>query len=147
MKKAVALLVLLVFTFIVNAQSVYKVRFTSGVTQYYGALVLFDSGTGKMRTKYYSESCKCTRTVEQTMNVEKTTAGLRITGYNPVYPGTNTKFPSYSADNFYIARDYTGKLSITNIDDQGDIASASIELITSSSTKRNFLSEFNWQLK
>lgn len=146
MKKVAYFIILLVFTCSLNAQSVYKIRFISGLTQYYGALVLFDNGTGKMRTKYYSNSCECTKTVEQTMNIEKTTAGLRITGYNPVYPGTKTLFPNYSADNFYVSRDYAGELTITNIDDKGDIASASIEIITSSSTKRTFLSEFNWRL-
>lgn len=146
MKKVTFFLILLAFTFCLNAQSVYKVRWTSGVTQYYSALVLFDNGTGKMRTKFYSKSCDCTRTVEQTMNIEQTSAGLRITGYNPVYPNTSTKFLTYSADNLYVSRDYAGNLSITNIDDRGDIASASIESITSSSAKRIFLSEFNWRL-
>ncbi len=144
MKKFSLLLFFVVSTSILFAQDVYKVVFTTGTTQYYSALVLFSDGTGKMRTKFYRSNS--TVMVEQTMKVENTNSGLRITGYKPVYPGTHNTFPNYSPDNFYISQDYRGNLSILNIDDQGTSATASIVLISNNYEKINFLNEFNWRL-
>jgi hypothetical protein len=146
MRKIALLFILAINTTYLFGQDVYKVVFIADVTQYYSALVLFDDGSGKMRTKFYDPNCECPVMVEQTMKIENTNSGLRLMGYNPVYPGTYNRYPTYSADNFYISRDYKGNLNITDIDDYGVTASASIVSITAYSQKKEFLSEFNWQL-
>lgn len=129
--------------FTLQAQKVFEVKFTAGFTQYRCALVIFDNGTGKMRVRYYQDG---TKMVEQTMKIENTQYGIRLTGYNPVYPGTSRKHPSYNADNFYISVDEYGNYSIVNIDDGGVSAKASIRKIEGRYSKNSFLSDFNWKL-
>ena len=127
----------------VQAQDIYEVKFIAGVTQYRAAMALFDDGTGLMRVRYYSNG---TKMVEQSLILEETTVGIRVTGYDPVYPGTNTPHPSYNADNFYISQDEYGDVSIVNIDDNGVTASATMRLIEGYYAKQNFLDDFNWKL-
>lgn len=130
-------------SFSIEAQDVYKITFTAGVTQYRAALIIFEDGSGKMRVRFYSDG---TKMVEQTMKVENTEYGLRLTGYNPVYPGTTTSHPTYNADNFYISIDENGNYSITNIDDAGVSAKTYIEQIEGTYSIKNFLEDFDWSL-
>lgn len=126
-------------------QSVFEVKFIAGMTQYRAALVLFEGGTGKMRVRYYTQD-KGTVMVEQTIRIENTVNGMRLTGYNPVYPGTSVRNSSYVADNFYISQNEYGSMSIINIDDRGTSSTASIRLISNSYDRRQFLSGFEWVL-
>ncbi len=126
-------------------QSIFEVKFIAGMTQYRAALVLFDGGTGKMRVRYYTQD-KGTVMVEQTIRIENTVNGMRLTGYTPVYPGTRVRYPSYTADNFYLSRNEYGSMSIINIDDSGNTSTATIRLIDDAYEKRRFLSGFDWSL-
>jgi len=141
-----SLLVLLLSPVFAVAQSIYEVRFVAEMKQYRAALVLYDSGIGKMRVRYY-EPGQGTTMVEQTMRVENTAYGYRVTGYNPVYPGTKVRYPSYTPDNFYISQNEYGNLIITNVDDRGTTARTSIKVINGASAQRSLLSEFDWELR
>ncbi|GAA3614845.1 hypothetical protein Q4Q39_02440 [Flavivirga amylovorans] len=134
----------IIFSIGVHAQDVFEIKFTAGYTQYRGALVIYNSGSGKMRVRYYSNGK--TKMVEQTMKIENTQYGMRLTGYNPVYPNTSIKHPSYNADNFYISVNENGKYSITNIDDGGTPAKTTIRLIKGKYSIDKFLGDFNWEL-
>ena len=96
-----------------------------------------------MRVRFYNEG---TQMVEQSAIIESTIYGNQIAGYNPVYPGTNTKHPTYSPDNFYISVDEYGNLNVVNVDDRGVTAEASIRLIEGKYSINDFLSDFNWRL-
>jgi len=84
--------------------------------------------------------------VEEYIKAENTDLGLRLTGYNPVYPGTTTPYPNYIADNFYLSQDENGRLTCTNIDDKGQTSACSIRLLNGYSAKQEFLSDFDWKL-
>lgn len=122
------------------AQDVFEIKFTVKLTQYRVALVLFDDGTGKMRVRYYDGG---TKMIEQSARIEDTQDGMRVAGYNPVYPGTDTRYPSYIPDNFYIAIDDYGNISVYNIYSGGK-ARANIKKIENGIN--TFLSDFNWKL-
>ncbi|GHB88989.1 hypothetical protein [Persicitalea jodogahamensis] len=128
-----------------RAQTVFEVKFTSGLTQHRGALVLFDSGLGKMRVRYYAEGIG-TQMVEQTVRFENTLNGYRVTGYNPVYPGTKVRHSTYIADNLYISRNEYGNFKVVNVDDRGVTAQASIRTVENAYERRRFLSDFDWEL-
>lgn len=122
------------------AQDVYEIKFTVDITQYRVALVIYEDGAGKMRVRYYNSG---TKMVEQSVKIENTLDGIRVAGYNPVYPETKTPYPSYIPDNFYISIDEYGTLSVYNIY-SGGRARAYIKKINSSIN--TFLSDFNWKL-
>lgn len=143
MKKIYFLLLLCVPPISVKGQEIFEIKFTAGITQYRGALVLWENGTGKMRVRYYADGQK--KIIEQEIRTENTQHGLRLTGYNAVYAGTNVK-ASYNPDNFYISQDENGNIICTNIDDGGVSASASIRIVTGYSAKQSFLRDFNWRL-
>lgn len=126
-----------------QAQDVFEVKFTAGVTQYRCALAIFDDGSGVMRVRYYNNG---TKLVEQSMRIENTQYGIRLTGYRPVYPGTKTRYPNYSADNFYLSVDEYGNYNIVNVDDAGVTAQAFIRKIEGTYSINKFLSDFNWRL-
>lgn len=142
MKSIKLLTMLFILPCLVNCQEVFELKFTAGITQYRAALVLFDDGTGAMRVKFYDNG---PRMVEQYVRLENTLSGLRITGYNPVYPGTSTRHPSYQADNFYISQDENGNLSLMNVDDGGVYARSYIRSISGYANKTKFLGEFDWK--
>lgn len=143
-KAVLSLFLLLFFVGRAFAQDVYEIKFTVDMTQYRAALVLYNGSSGLIRVKYYND--RLTRIVEQKIVFEKTTMGNRLTGYNPVYPGTTTRYPNYVADNFYVFQDEYGKLRCVNIDDKGNTAVCYIRLVTGSYAKNAFLRDFNWKL-
>lgn len=98
-----------------------------------------------MRVRYYTPQ-NGTVMVEQTIRIEDTANGMRLTGYSPVYPGTRVRHPSYVADNFYVSQNEYGSLRIVNIDDRGTSSVASIRLIANGYDRRQFLNVFDWVL-
>ncbi|HEY9875965.1 MAG TPA: hypothetical protein V6D12_21215 [Candidatus Obscuribacterales bacterium] len=54
---------------------------------------------------------------------------LVLLGYNPVYRGTNTRHPTYSADNFLFQVSPDGSLGVATCDDAGQCSSVDIEEI------------------
>ncbi|GAB3962824.1 hypothetical protein GCM10028805_64710 [Spirosoma harenae] len=146
MKTLRLLAAILLFPLVSLGQTIYEVKFIAGSTQYRGALVMGDNGTGKMRVRFYKQGVGPVM-IEQYMRMENTRYGNRLTGYNPVYPGTTVRYPTYNADNFYISQDEYGNLTMTNIDDRGVTANASIRVFQTTYDKQRFLSDFNWELR
>jgi len=145
--KPVKILLLLFFLspIFLKAQTVFEIKFKAGISQYRGALVLYENGTGSFRVKYFSDGQ--TRMVEQQMKVENTSEGTRLAGYNPVYPGTTTTYPNYNADNFYLTQDENGVYTCENIDDAGSQSKCNVREISGSNYVKNiFLEDFNWSL-
>ncbi len=132
------------FGYAIQAQDIYEVKFTAGITQYRCALVLYEDGTGKMRCRYFTEGA--TRMVEQKIEIENTLDGMRFRGSDPVYPGTSTPY-DYSPDIFYLSVDEYGNSSLINRDAQGIEANAYIRQIEGSYAIKIFLDEFNWKLR
>jgi hypothetical protein len=144
MKKFTFLLLVALLPVIVQAQDVYDITFTSGLTKHRVALVLWSNGSGQARVRYYTNNQL--NLVEQTIRLENTQYGYRLTGYNARYAGTQRRHPSYRPDNFYFSQDDYGNLICTNIDDIGNTARCSIRLLQGYSSKQAFLSSFNWEL-
>jgi hypothetical protein len=144
MKHIIFLLLVALISLKSYSQEVYEINWISNYSQHYqGALVMFKDYTGKLRVRYHVGPAIVM--VEQTIRIENVGEGIRLTGYNPVYPNTDTKFPAYNADNFYLIKDVLGILTITNIDDGGATARASIRLIEEVE-KSEFLLLFSWKL-
>ncbi len=145
MKAIKVLFFVLACSFSAMAQDVYEVIFTADITQYRSVLYInWNEGTGKMRVRYYSKGS--TQMIEQTMRLERTTAGTRIAGYNAVYAGTNQRHPTYNPDNFYISQDEYGNVSIVTVDDVGTTANCVVRRYSTYYEKQNFLRSFNWTL-
>lgn len=122
---------------------IFDIRFVVEVTQYKAALWL-KNGEGLMRVRYYKEGVGPVM-VQQKMRVENTDRGIRLTGYSPVNPETGEP-ANYIPDNFYISRNENGEWSVTNIDDQGVTADASISVVEGIGEQNRFLSNFNWEI-
>jgi hypothetical protein len=132
------------YGFAIQAQDVFEVKWTMGITQYRCAYIMNEDGTGKMRCRYFNEGV--TQMVEQTMEIEDTPDGTRLTGYDPVYPGTSTPFPDYSPDNLYLWVDDYGNFRAIAIDNERREANATMRLIEGSSAINIFLKDFDWDL-
>jgi hypothetical protein len=141
-------LAFLLVSVVANAQSgngikIFEVKFTVGVTQYRGAMVFLDDNSGKVRLRYYANGT--TNFVEEAFVGQNTTDGIRVKCYNAVYPGTEIKY-HYSPDNFYFRQDENGNMSMTNVDDQGQVADCYIRQISGYDNKESFLGDFDWKL-
>ncbi len=71
---------------------------------------------GVMEVAFYNQTTRRREQVTQTMRVESTARGLRITGSNPVTKGTKDPYPNYNADNLTWEMDSYGRAKITNCD-------------------------------
>ncbi|WP_080054496.1 hypothetical protein [Spirosoma aerolatum] len=146
MKKSILIATVVLFPLLGfgQIQGVYEIRFTSGTTQHRAALIIFSDGTGKIRVRYFSEGR--TKMVEQYVRTENTRYGLRLACYNPVYPGTSTRFPNYITDNFYLSQDEYGNVSVLNVDDSGGTSRAWVRVFQSTYDRNQFLTDFNWHI-
>ncbi|MDF7817253.1 hypothetical protein P1X15_06580 [Runella sp. MFBS21] len=97
-----------------------------------------------MRVRYYANNQ--TNLIEQTIRLENTQYGYRLTGYNARYADTQRRHPNYQPDNFYLSQDDYGNLTCLNIDDKGTTSRCSIRLVQGYSSKNTVLSSFNWRL-
>ena len=143
MKALKIIFLILIAPFALKAQDVYEVKFRAGVTLHRAAMIIFNNGTGKLRVRYYSGG---TKMVEQSIVFQDTKYGIRLACYNPVYPGTKIKYPTYSPDNFYLSIDEYGKTSLTNVDDRGVTAECVINKKDGTYAVNQFLSDFDWKL-
>ena len=85
--------------------------------------------SGKMRTRYFDSNVRKTQTVDQTMSLRSSSRGLILVGYNPVYAGTNTRNPTYSADNFLFQVSSDGSLNAATCDDAGQCSDVDVESV------------------
>ncbi|CCQ58360.1 hypothetical protein CWATWH0402_1691 [Crocosphaera watsonii WH 0402] len=80
-----------------------------------------------MLTTYFNPNINRTDYVEQTMRLENSSRGILILGYNPVYPNTNRRHPTYFADNFLLQRRPSGQVVIGTCDDAGRCSPVDVE--------------------
>lgn len=66
----------------------------------YESLLRMNGYNGLMVTQYFNTGTRRTEFVQQSMELKDYSKGLLILGYNPVYPGTTRRHPTYSPDNF-----------------------------------------------
>ncbi len=66
----------------------------------YESLLRMNGYNGLMVTQYFNTRTRRTELVQQSMKLGNYAKGLLILGYNPVYPGTTRRHPTYSPDNF-----------------------------------------------
>ncbi|BAY37901.1 RDD domain-containing protein [Nostoc sp. NIES-2111] len=77
----------------------WKLQYSvSGIV--YESILTMRGRYGSMRTKYFQPDVRRTVAVDQTMSLKSSANGLILLGSNPVYAGTSTRHPTYSADNF-----------------------------------------------
>ncbi|MGK7884493.1 MAG: hypothetical protein AB4057_07685 [Crocosphaera sp.] len=96
----------------------WKLIYSVGGIVHESFLVINGSG-GKMLTTYFNTNTQRTDYVEQTMRLKNSPRGILILGYNPVYPNTSRRHPTYAADNFLLQVGTDGKVAIAMMDDAG----------------------------
>jgi len=104
----------------------YSIAWTVGGRSYEGILRM-SQDRGKLGIKYFNQNIKKEDVVIQDMRLMNCTRGLLILGYNPRRLYTNSRHPTYYADNFVIRGEtYGEKFKIVNVDDQN--VHAAVEL-------------------
>lgn len=145
MRQLIILIALfLFFTVTTVAQSAYLISFTAGFTRYEGMLILDQKLNGIMRVKYYDKEREKTAMIEEKMMPQQTADGIRLAGYDVVYPGTTVRHQSYSADNFYLFYDVNGKMNMVNIDNYGVKANVSAIELTKVEDLKRYLIKYHW---
>ena len=91
------------------------------------SVLVINGSQGKMLTTYFNPNINRTDYVEQTMRLENSSRGILILGYNPVYPNTNRRHPTYFADNFLLQRRPSGQVVIATCDDAGRCSPVDVE--------------------
>lgn len=147
--------IILFFLFLIpvfsKAQEVFEIKWGSGSpgsNQYKTAVIIYEDGTGKARTKWQSEGSADANFVETDLVVKTSEQGMYLLASNPVYPGTEITHPSYLPDNFIIFQE-NGKLWGVQLDEGENFAKcSSVRQITGSDDRKNmFLREFDeWSL-
>jgi len=128
-----------------QAQNAFELRWTASSIQYHAFLVMDQQGQrGVMRVAFFNPSIGKQDMVEQTMVLENTAYGLRLTGYRPVIPGTRITKRGYITDKFYTSIDTYGNWHIVNADGY-QISSASIRRVASGRDYNRLVYQFNWQ--
>lgn len=127
-----------------QAQNAFELSWTAGSTQYHGFLVMDQQGQrGYLRVAFFNPSIRQQDMVEQTMILENTAYGLRLTGYNPVIPGTHISKGGYIADKFYTSVDTYGNWRIVNADGY-QVSSANIRRVAPGTDYGRLAHQFGW---
>ena len=144
--------IILLFLFLIpvfsKAQEVFEIKWQqSSTAKYKAAVIIYEDGTGKARTKWQYEGDAAPNFVETDLVVKTSEEGMYLLGSNPVYPGTYETYPSYLADNFIIIQD-NGKYWGVQLDEGENFGKCSVRQITGSDDRKNaFLKEFDeWSL-
>jgi len=142
MKSAKLLLCLFLLPVFCLGQDVYEVKWGPSL-RYKAALIVYElEETGVARVKWDDQM------VEQTLKLEYSNDVMILYGSDPVYPGTESTYESYNADNFYITTDDNGVYSCLNIDDGLSISKCRLRKINGSKSEKNkFLKEFKLKVK
>lgn len=85
--------------------------------------------SGSMRTRYFDLQPRKSVAVDQTMTLKSSANGLVLLGSNPVYAGTRTRHPNYSADNFLFQLRPDGTLVVFTCDYNLQCSSVDIEAV------------------
>jgi hypothetical protein len=83
----------------------------------YESILDMNGYSGTMQTRYFDYNLQETQIVEQTMYLKALPEGTVLLGYNPVYPGTDIKHPTYTADDFWFTVLPDGSAEIIHCDD------------------------------
>lgn len=86
---------------------------------------------GKMLTRFFNVITNQSEMVEQTIELQPSPQGIVLFGSNPVYPGTQTAYPSYSPDNFLFRVNPDGSRIFYTCDDTGNCSPVEIEYLGS----------------
>ncbi|BAY85907.1 RDD domain-containing protein [Calothrix parasitica NIES-267] len=93
----------------------WKLRFNNaGIV--HESVLRMNGYSGIMLTRFYDVNYKRSSIVQQTMRLSSTPNGLIILGYNPVFPGTKTRYPGYSADSFLFQINPNGSAKFVTCD-------------------------------
>ena len=99
--------------------------------------IIYESGLemrgndGKMLTHFFDVNTNQSEMVEQTIELKPSPQGIVLFGSNPVYPGTQTAYPSYSPDNFLFRVNPDGSRIFYTCDDAGNCSPVEIEYLGS----------------
>ncbi|MCX6313507.1 MAG: hypothetical protein NTX08_02085 [Sphingobacteriales bacterium] len=151
MKKFIILLcALFFFSTQLFAQDLYEIKWTIEGTRYQAGVIVFNNSYGKARVKYLNEGKYVM--VEESLIYESKSMGFDLYGSKPVYPGTETKFPNYIADDFLITAEADGTFTVICADEGGDGVrmqpqGTTIQKITNKKDQLLFLEKFDWKLQ
>ncbi|MGF1934395.1 MAG: hypothetical protein RM347_008335 [Nostoc sp. ChiQUE02] len=110
----------------------WKLRYSIDGVVYQSVLVM--SGySGVMRTRYFDSRINQKQVVDQEISLKSSSQGLVLLGYNPVYPGTSRRHPTYAADNFLFSVEPDGSVIAYTCDDLQQCSSVDVESILSQS--------------
>ncbi|MBC1219827.1 hypothetical protein GNF10_11090 [Nostoc sp. UCD121] len=108
----------------------WKLRYSIDGVVYESVLVM--SGySGAMRTRYFDSRINKKQAVDQEISLKSSSQGLVLLGYNPVYPGTSRRHPTYAADNFLFSVEPDGSVIAYTCDDLRQCSSVDVETIVS----------------
>lgn len=82
--------------------------------------------TGIMHVAFYRRSVGRRAEISQRMTVSSTARGLRISGSNPVFKGTQRRDYGYNADNLFYEVNPYGRTTFQNCDDAGQCSPVEI---------------------
>ncbi|NEQ41262.1 MAG: hypothetical protein F6K40_35720 [Okeania sp. SIO3I5] len=88
----------------------------------YESVLQMNGYEGIMITQYFEPNIGRTAYVQQTMRMRSSPRGIVILGYDPVYPGTNRKHPTYIPDNFFFQVRPNGDYIFALMDDAGQLS-------------------------
>jgi hypothetical protein len=99
----------------------------------YQSVLVMQGYSGVMRTRYFDSSINRRQVVDQEISLKSSPQGLVLLGYNPVYPGTSRRHPTYAADNFLFSVEPDGSVIAYTCDDLQRCSAVDVESIVSQS--------------
>ncbi|MEH2092295.1 MULTISPECIES: hypothetical protein [unclassified Nostoc] len=99
----------------------------------YQSVLVMKGYSGMMRTRYFDSRINRSQVVDQEINLKSSPQGLVLLGYNPVYPGTSRRHPTYAADNFLFSVEPDGSVIAYTCDDLRRCSAVDVESIVSQS--------------
>lgn len=103
----------------------WQLRFAAGATQH-DATLRMNGCSGEMTVAFFSDYTQRREEISQRMTLTQGSRGIRISGYYPVYSGTNTRHPSYNADNLEYSVNTLGQVTFRNCDAGGNCSPVEI---------------------
>ena len=127
-----------------SAQNVYEIWFTAGSVKHHGLILAGAAASNwQMRVSYYDATRNCTRLIEQQLQAEETSLGIRLYGHAVRDVLNDRLTQDYAADRLYVYRDPQGNMYLRNLDDQG-ISSGVVIRALSSAEEIARKREFGW---
>ncbi|WP_230967103.1 hypothetical protein [Nostoc sp. NZL] len=110
----------------------WKLRYSIDGIVHQSVLVM-NGYSGVMRTSYFDSRINKKQVVDQEISLKSSSQGLVLLGYNPVYPGTSRRHPTYAADNFLFSVEPDGSVIAYTCDDLRQCSTVDVERIVSQS--------------